>query len=478
VRATTGRGLFRRVLVALDGSPLSWQAFTVSVHLAKALGASLRAVSVVEGPRTPPADHLSPSSSPRNRAPGWDWYAYFQQTQMLATAQAALTGVPIEVTTREGHASSMLSEVARAEGSDLLILGATGQEHPWSTTTGGTARRVANEAPCSVLLVRPPAGQQQVRDLMSPAVAWTTPDTSLSEIMNWLIAQGVKLLPIVNEQRQVEGVITLGSLLTQEEAYQHLDLRQASDTTRFLRHLRQLFQTEKCAGEVMKRPPIVVRDDVGIELAARWMLTHKVTRVPVVDGNGTLVGLLDQEHLLRSYTGLSQTPEMPSVPQREAAAPLPRVVGEVTLTRVPLIAQETPLAEVLQTIQRTPLRRVIVLKPDGTALGVIADRDLLAARGLVERHNPLLAFAGRFSLHFPEDLLRRRTASGPLAAHQVMKPHLFAVTPSTPVAEAIRVMIRHQIKRLVVVDNAGKPLGLVDRQQLLRLLIEGGASPG
>ena len=36
------------------------------------------------------------------------------------------------------------------------------------------------------------------------------------------------------------------------------------------------------------------------------------------------------------------------------------------------------------------------------------------------------------------------------------------------------IMLAHQIKRLVVVDEAGKPLGLVDRQQLLHSLVEGG----
>ncbi len=157
VRETPGQRPYRHLLVALDGSPLSWQAFKVSIHLAKALGASLRAVSVIEGPPTPPADPLTSSSVAGERAPHWDWHAYFQQTQMLVTARAALAEVPIDVTTREGHASSVLIEVARAESSDLLILGATGLEHPWSATTGGTARRVANEAPCAMLLFSPPS---------------------------------------------------------------------------------------------------------------------------------------------------------------------------------------------------------------------------------------------------------------------------------------------------------------------------------
>jgi predicted transcriptional regulator len=39
-------------------------------------------------------------------------------------------------------------------------------------------------------------------------------------------------------------------------------------------------------------------------------------------------------------------------------------------------------------------------------------------------------------------------------------------------------MVTHRIKRLVVIDETGKPLGLVDRQQLLRALIEGETAPG
>ena len=79
------------------------------------------------------------------------------------------------------------------------------------------------------------------------------------------------------------------------------------------------------------------------------------------------------------------------------------------------------------------------------------------------------------SCNIPEDLFRGRLSQGPLTAEQMMRPYLFAVTPATLVTEAVRIMLAHQIKRLVVVDEAGKPLGLVDRQQLLRSLAEGGA---
>ena len=147
------------------------------------------------------------------------------------------------------------------------------------------------------------------------------------------------------------------------------------------------------------------------------------------------------------------------------------------LSQVPLVALETPLFEVLHQVQEMPLRRVIVVDDEGRAVGVIADRDILASRGLRTQQNPIVALAGRFSLSIPEELFRRRSSSGPLTAQQVMRSRLFAVTPATLITEAVHLMLTHQIKRLVVVDEVGKPLGLVDRQQLLRSLVEGGARP-
>ncbi len=477
VRAHMGKVLYKRLLVALDGSPLSLQALKIGLQMAKTLGASLQIISVVEDPKTPPSDYLSPVSSAGSNTLHWDWEAYLQQTQRLAETQAAVAGVQVETTIRKGPASSVLIELAREGEHDLLILGATGQQRPWSSTTGGTARKVANEAPCAVLLVRPPAGKPRVRDVMSAEVTQVAPNTALTEVMSDLIEQGVKLFTVVNEQQHVIGVITLGSLLAQDDVYRHLDLPQAASADLFLQHLRLLFSAKKMVGEVMIKQPIVVKEDVGIEQAVRWMLSQQVTRMPVVDAAGKLVGILDQESLLQYYTGDTGVPDASHTPVRAPLILAPRTVGEIMLTQVPLVVLDAPPTEVLQQIQSTPLHRVIVVNYDGTALGVIADRDLLEARGLMSRRNPILAFAGRFALHFPEERFRRRFSSGLLAAQQLMRPRLFSATSSTPVAEALRLMLAHQIKRLVVVDGAGKPLGLVDRQQLLRVLVESGTPP-
>jgi CBS domain-containing protein len=472
--------LYRRLLVALDGSPLSWQALHVGLQMAQLLGARLYVVSVVENTKAPPPVDTLPDRTDDLSGLRWDWATYLGRTQALALAQTQLAGVQAEMSIREGYVSSALVAAAREMGSDVLILGATGHDRPWSPTTGATALKVANEAPCPVMIVRPVTSIRNVRDLMSREPATVTPETPLPEVFSQLVEQGVKLLIVVNERQKVVGVITLGSLLTRGDAYRRLDLQHIVSADLLLQYLRQFFNAEKVAKEVMIKQPYVMKDDLSVEQAVRWMISQHVTRVPVVDAGGMLIGVLDQESLLRYYSGFADTtdgPDMSLMLERMPPATPPRTVGEATIEKVPLVALETPLLEILQQVQSTRLRRVIVINQSGRVQGVIADRDILASRGLMNRRNPVLAFAGRFSLYFPEEVFRRRLSSGPLTAQQVMRPRLYTVTPSTSVAEAVRLMLTHQIKHLVVVDEHRRPLGMVNRQQLLRSLVEGGASP-
>jgi predicted transcriptional regulator len=122
------------------------------------------------------------------------------------------------------------------------------------------------------------------------------------------------------------------------------------------------------------------------------------------------------------------------------------------------------------------VRRVIVVDEEGKAVGVIGERDLLVAQGAVTHHHPLLALAEQLTSHLPEELFPHRTSQTPLSAQQLMRPRLVAVTPTTSISEAVQIMLTNRIKRLVVIDDEGKPSGMVDRQQLLHSLVERGSS--
>ena len=81
-RPQMGKSLFKHLLVALDGSPFSWQAFQVGLQLAKVLGASLSAISVIEGSVAPPVDRASTTMTTSvSEGIHWNWTTYFQQVQ-------------------------------------------------------------------------------------------------------------------------------------------------------------------------------------------------------------------------------------------------------------------------------------------------------------------------------------------------------------------------------------------------------------
>jgi nucleotide-binding universal stress UspA family protein/predicted transcriptional regulator len=472
-RPTTGKSLFKRILVALDGSPLSWQAFAAGMQLMQLLHATMHTVSVLEGRAAPPGTGaLPPLSTPAASPNRWDWSAYFHKTQALASAQAHLAGHNVGTITAEGSVNSTLTTIAQEQHSDVLILGATGHEHPWSAVIGGTARKVANEAPCAVLLVRPPVSQQHVHQVMSTSVPTISRNTPLPEVLQLLIEQGIKLLVVVDEEQQVQGIITLGHLFTSNERLRPVNLYQTPGANQ----LGQLFDAKERAEDVMIRQPFVVKADTTIEAAARWMTSQRITRMPVVDDNNTLVGLLDQEAILSYYAGRPEGAD--SIPQTAPVSQTsrPQTVGEASLTQVPLIDLAASFPELVQRIQETPLRRVIVVDRHGKAVGVIGDNDVLASQGTTVHRNPLLALAGRYMSNIPEELFRRRSSQHLLTAQQMMRPRLFTATPSTSLAEAVHLMLSNHIKRLVIVNEEGKPLGLVDRQQILRSLIEGGTS--
>ncbi|MBI4770644.1 MAG: CBS domain-containing protein [Chloroflexi bacterium] len=102
----------------------------------------------------------------------------------------------------------------------------------------------------------------------------------------------------------------------------------------------------------------------------------------------------------------------------------------------------------------------------GPRVGAINDGDLVARVRPESRPGVLAA-------------LRRREAvrvENPVTAADLMSGGVLSGPPDTPIPEAIRLMLAERRKRFVVVDDRGRPPGMVDRTMLLRAVI-GPAGP-
>jgi CBS domain-containing protein len=120
-------------------------------------------------------------------------------------------------------------------------------------------------------------------------------------------------------------------------------------------------------------------------------------------------------------------------------------IGQANLLEVPTVSLDTPARDLLDLIDDEG-RRIVVVDADRRPLGVISDRDLL----------PLLD-PGR------EDRMSRLTSAS------LMKT-VPTITQKTGVEEALEWMVEHRRKRLPVVDDEGKYMGMLSREELLRIL--------
>jgi nucleotide-binding universal stress UspA family protein len=139
--------MFKKILVAYDGSKGADRALTLAIQLAREQEAALWALTV--------ADHL-----PRYPA------TIDETDETLRTLERTLTrlqhkvrmlaseeGVTVQTITRIGHAGQAIVEAATDGGFDLLVLGRSGHSEVWGRFMGSTPDKVSRHAPCSVLIV-------------------------------------------------------------------------------------------------------------------------------------------------------------------------------------------------------------------------------------------------------------------------------------------------------------------------------------
>ncbi|MFI7355327.1 CBS domain-containing protein [Streptomyces avidinii] len=69
------------------------------------------------------------------------------------------------------------------------------------------------------------------------------------------------------------------------------------------------------------------------------------------------------------------------------------------------------------------------------------------------------------------DLLRRRPAGGAATAEDLMTSPAVTARPGWSVVRAARIMQRHRVKRLPVVDEEGRVVGILSRSDLIQLFL-------
>jgi CBS-domain-containing membrane protein len=145
-----------------------------------------------------------------------------------------------------------------------------------------------------------------------------------------------------------------------------------------------------------------------------------------------------------------------------------RHVRDVMTQEVVTVDEHASFKEIATLIGERRVSAVPVLDREGRVLGIVSEADLVLKEEFPEGPAGGRLFQGRRQR---ED---RAKAAGDTAAELMTAPAV-TVGPDASVAEAARLLHRHGIKRLPVVDPAGPLLGIVSRADLLKVFLRSDA---
>jgi nucleotide-binding universal stress UspA family protein len=139
--------VYKKILVANDGSPGAVRALSAALTLAKRDEAALHMVTVEELPWFPASiDEVDEEKAEANH----------RSAPLIeaAQAQAQAAGVVLETHLLPGHPVHTIVALVNEQHFDLLVVGFMGHTRLYEQIIGSTTERLVRLAPCTILVVK------------------------------------------------------------------------------------------------------------------------------------------------------------------------------------------------------------------------------------------------------------------------------------------------------------------------------------
>jgi CBS domain-containing protein len=195
------------------------------------------------------------------------------------------------------------------------------------------------------------------------------------------------------------------------------------------RHCGEREDADMKASDVMMTDVITVTPESDVPQVAALLLTNHISAVPVVDADGSLVGMISEGDLIRrseSGTAHERPWWLQMLMSREALAAEfvrehSRRVGDLMTREVVSASPDTPLADIAALLERRRIKRVPIVK-DGRLAGIVSRANLIQALATFRHAAPEPRLAADAEL--------REKVMSQFKAEPWMRPALVNVTVS------------------------------------------------
>ncbi|BCX11105.1 MAG: membrane protein [Thermosynechococcus sp.] len=144
-----------------------------------------------------------------------------------------------------------------------------------------------------------------VRDYMTPNPVTIRAAAPIAEAVRLMEAKQVRGLPVVDDKGKLVGLVSEADLIVREAPLEPPlyitflgSIIYFESPESFHQHLKKTLGQQ--VQDVMTSNPHTINVDAPISEAARLMVNHHISRLPVLNDQGELVGIISRHDLLRA----------------------------------------------------------------------------------------------------------------------------------------------------------------------------------
>jgi CBS domain-containing protein len=151
--------------------------------------------------------------------------------------------------------------------------------------------------------------RDRVEQYMTPEVLVVHADDQVPDAVAQLVERGVDAAPVLDASGNLVGMLSASDIMVQD-ARVHLptivtmfsmSVELPGEAARYNRDIERALAST--VGELMAHDPVVIAADASVTDAATLMHDEEVSRLPVVDADGRLVGIIARGDVLRYLVG-------------------------------------------------------------------------------------------------------------------------------------------------------------------------------
>jgi len=230
----------------------------------------------------------------------------------------------------------------------------------------------------------------------------------------------LRILPVTNGNKKLLGIVSRGNIMSISSSVSPIRVK-----------------------GIMENPKHTAAMEDDAFSAVKEMIRIGEWYVPVINSSHdkTYKGALGLENFIEALIKIS--------PEK-----LAKPVSEIMSKNVISCSPEDGVDNIWRLMQTTSLTGLPVVKKD-RLVGIVTQKDLLESRALLPTFE---SAKGRF-----------RTSS---KISSVMRTEVIAVEPSIKVIRVAKIMVFKNIGRVPVKDEQGRLVGIVDREDVVRLLVK------